>query len=221
MLNNLEIVMRKEILKLILVSTTLISVSGCSMFGVATTEEAKYQIISKEKNYSVREYSPVMIASVTVKNEDYSDASSKGFRVLFKYIGGNNISQEKISMTAPVVSTPESQDISMTAPVFIKPDSSNTWTVSFVMPANFTPENTPKPKSDDIKISQRSSVRVAVLEFSGLINDRSIEENTKNLEKWVVSQDMKIIGTPIVAGYNPPWTLPFLRRNEIQIPIEK
>jgi DNA gyrase inhibitor GyrI len=206
----------------LLVGASSIMLSACSVFGVATTEEAKYKVISKQEEYSLREYEPVMVASVTIKDKDYSDAANQGFRILFKYIDGANIAQEKINMTAPVTSQPDSQDISMTAPVFIQSDDKQKeeWTVSFVMPADFTIKNIPKPTDPLVKISQRPAMEVAVITFSGLLGEENIKENTSELEKWIQSKNFKLLGQPIIAGYNPPWTLPFLRRNEIQIQVK-
>lgn len=197
-----------------------LALTGCSVFGVATTEQAKYKVIDQDDQFSVRQYEPVVIAEVTVNDKSYDEASNKGFRMLFDYISGDNVAKQKISMTAPVTSKPQSTKIDMTAPVLINQNQPDQWRIAFVMPSDFTLANTPKPTNDQITIKQRPQMEVAVKRFSGFLDDESITTNTKALEKWMKSKELKASGAPVVAGYNPPWTLPFLRRNEIQIPIQ-
>lgn len=197
-----------------------IILSSCSVIGLNSTPQAKYQNIKKDNPFSVRVYEPVVEAQVTVKDDDYKSAVNKGFRELFKYITGANIVNQKISMTAPVLTEQKSQNIEMTAPVLIS-DSNNdsSWTIAFVMPENMTIEKTPKPTNDNIRLVEKPQTKVAVIKFSGYMSKQAIESNTQKLKNWIDANNLKMIGKPQAAGYNPPWTLPFLRTNEVMIAV--
>ncbi|AXA33181.1 SOUL family heme-binding protein [Francisella adeliensis] len=198
-----------------------IALSSCSVIGINNTPQAKYQDIKKDNNFSVRVYEPVVEAQVTIEGKDYKSAINKGFRELFKYITGSNISKQKISMTAPVITEQKSQDIEMTAPVLIKNnEQNNSWTITFVMPAKMTLENAPKPTNKEVKLVEKPKTKVAVIEFNGYMDKQSIEVNTKKLKNWIASNNLEIIDRPQAAGYNPPWTIPFLRKNEVIIPVK-
>jgi SOUL heme-binding protein len=188
-------------------------------------EEPKYIVSEQEPPYEIRQYEPVLIAEVFVEgNRD--EASNKGFRMIADFIFGNNEStqkeSQKIAMTAPVVVEPitDSKKIAMTAPVTIEQSEDKAWRVQFVMPKEYSIDTLPKPKNPLVKIREVPSKYFAVMTFSGLNNAEKIENNTKLLKQWLVSKNIQAIGTPQLARYNPPWTLPPWRRNEILIEIE-
>jgi len=151
------------------------------------------------------------------------EASSKGFRLIADFIFGNNTVQsgksEKISMTAPVSVEPQSEKISMTSPVGVH-HASKGWKVYFVMPSQYTLETLPKPKSPLVSIKQRSSQKFAVIRFSGLVDEEKMEKKVAELKQWTDNKKLKVLGNPELARYNPPWTLPFLRRNEVMLEVE-
>jgi len=192
--------------------------SSCSIFGISDTPEAKYIETTNKDPYSVRIYQPYVEAQVTVENSDYKKATNKGFRELFKYITGSNNTDKQVSMTAPVKVSQESTKIVMTAPVLMQ-NNDNLWVISFVLPSDMNIDNAPKPSSDNIKLVQKPQSRVAVITFSGTMTKNNIEKNTSMLEEWMKNNNLTKIGQPTAAGYNPPWTLPFFRRNEIQITV--
>ena len=181
--------------------------------------EPKYTVISSEENIEIREYIPILVAQVLVEGERKS-AISKGFRILADYIFGNNEGREKISMTAPVIQQ-EGEKISMTAPV-IQQESSDSfhWYVRFVMPSEYTIDTLPRPKNTQIVIIPIPSKRYAVIRFSGFPTEKVLKKNLSVLEQYTIAKQVHGIGKPIYAFYNPPWTLPFLRRNEIMIELE-
>jgi hypothetical protein len=217
-MKNLKMIKNKCRHVLPVLSSMLLS--GCSFFGVSSVEEAKYQTVQQDGKYSIRHYDPVMMAEVSIKKEGYDSATSKAFGFLFGYISGENQSKQKIPMTAPVHSKPaESEDIAMTAPVFIDQNKAGNWSVSFVLPASFTVENTPLPTNPEVHVYLRSAEKVAVLQFSGTLSEASRQKYTKLLEAWIQKKGYQQEGLPVFAGYNPPWTISAFRRNEVQILI--
>ncbi|AIT09539.1 SOUL heme-binding protein [Candidatus Francisella endociliophora] len=196
-----------------------IALSSCSIFGINNVPEAKYKDIKKDDNFSVRLYAPLTEAQVTVEDSNYKSAVNKGFNYLFKYITGANISKQDIQMTTPVKIEQESQKIQMTAPVMIAGDD-NSWTIAFVLPAQYTLKNAPTPTNDKVKIVEKPEAKMAVITFSGFLDKDTIDSNTTKLKTWIKSNNYEIVGQPEAAGYNPPWTIPFMRTNEVMIPIK-
>ena len=185
-------------------------------------EEPKFTLLEKDKAFELRAYAPNIIAEVVVDG-NMREASSKGFRLIADFIFGNNTVQsgksEKISMTAPVSVEPQSEKISMTSPVGVQ-HASKGWKVYFVMPSQYTLETLPKPKSPLVSIKQRSSQKFAVIRFSGLVDEEKMEKKVAELKQWTDNKKLKVLGNPELARYNPPWTLPFLRRNEVMLEVE-
>ena len=185
-------------------------------------EEPKFTLLEKDKAFELRAYAPKIIAEVVVDG-NMREASSKGFRLIADFIFGNNTVQsgksEKISMTAPVSVEPQSEKISMTSPVGVQ-HASKGWKVYFVMPSQYTLETLPKPKSPLVSIKQRSSQKFAVIRFSGLVDEEKMEKKVAELKQWTDNKKLKVLGNPELARYNPPWTLPFLRRNEVMLEVE-
>jgi hypothetical protein len=186
---------------------------------VMAYEEPKYDVIEKVDVFELRAYKPMVVAEAFVDG-DMDDASSKGFRLIADYIFGNNKSSigksEKISMTVPVTIEPESEKISMTVPVTMQ-EASGKWRMYFVMPSNHTLATLPKPNNDEVKLREVPSKKFAVVRFSGLAGEAKVAKKTAELQAWMATKQLKSAGTPELARYNPPWTLPFLRRNEVLV----
>jgi hypothetical protein len=185
-------------------------------------EEPKFTLLEKDQACELRIYEQKLIAEVEVDG-DMRDASSKGFRLIADFIFGNNTSQtgkpEKISMTAPVSIEPRAEKISMTAPVGIQ-QANHGWKVYFVMPSQYTLDTLPKPNNPLVSIKQVPSKKFAVIRFSGLVDEEKMAKKAVDLKQWVENKKLKMLGTPELARYNPPWTLPFLRRNELMVEVE-
>jgi hypothetical protein len=185
-------------------------------------EEPKFMLLEKDQAFELRSYEPKLIAEVEVDG-DMRDASSKGFRLIADFIFGNNTSQagkpEKISMTAPVSVEPRAEKISMTAPVGVQ-QANNGWKVYFVMPSQYNLDTLPRPNNPLVIIKQVPSQKFAVIRFSGLVDEEKMAKKVAELKQWVDNKKLKMLGSPELARYNPPWTLPFLRRNEVLVAVE-
>jgi len=190
-------------------------------------EEPKYTILEKSEPFELRSYAPRIVAEVKVDG-DLDAASSQGFRLIAAYIFGKNQVSEKIAMTAPVGIESSDQNksakIAMTVPVAIEgaksfEDASNQWTVSFVMPSEYTLATLPKPLNSEVKIRVVPAEKRAVITFSGFNSAEKAQAKTQLLQDWIKTKNLKTTGDPQFARYNPPWSLPFMRRNEILIQV--
>ena len=187
-------------------------------------EKLPYTVLSNDKEYEVRQLPEHVIAETTVKG-DFNYASGESFRILAGYIFGQNKKNESISMTSPVIEN-ESQIIAMTAPVIESQKIAMTGPVisndlqedehifSFVMPSKYTIDTLPAPLDSRVKIKTVESKKIAVLRFSGFYNGSKIEAK-KQLLKSYLKRDGLEYSTMYWAGYNPPWTPPFMRRLEV------
>jgi len=212
--------MKKIFLDLFIGTAMVLLGAGCSLFGKGTEEQPSYTIVAKENNKEIRKYDSHIIAKTTISGS-FKDAQSEGFRILAGYIFGKNKSKQKIAMTAPVVQKSESEKISMTAPVVIAPNHNRTWTMTFSMPSKFTLETLPVPIDERIKIEKVEEKLVAALTFSGFWNETKNAQKGLELTEWLKSyKEYQLTSPPMFAGYNPPWTLPFLRRNEMLIELK-
>ena len=203
--------------KFILVLTSLF-LAGCSVVGIRSASEPKYQILVDSDKIEIRQYPPMVVAQ-TVVNADYKDSSSQGFNRLAGYIFGNNKNEQKMSMTAPVFQEQEFAIMDMMVPV-IQQKTQKVWLMAFVLPQNYTVSSAPTPLDSAVLIKDMPSKKVAVIKYSGSLSEQGIEEKSEELKHWLFKKGYKPISTSRSAAYDPPWTLPFLRRNEVHIDIE-
>jgi hypothetical protein len=196
---------------------TLLSLSTLTGIAMAT-EEPSYRSILQEAPFEIREYPSLIAAEVTVSGER-SEAVSAGFRLLAGYIFGGNTRKQSIAMTAPVIQNESpNEKIAMTAPVMQSPDPSG-WIIRFIMPASYTLETLPTPNDPKVRLVSLPPKRLAVVRFSGLVDDNDVEQQTAVLRAFIAKQKLTAIGTPSLARYDPPWTLWFLRRNEVMLEV--
>ncbi len=180
-------------------------------------EEAPFTVVKASGIFEVRDYEPHILAE-TLVDGTLEDAGNKAFRRLFNYISGANRSRSSIAMTAPVSQESSGEKITMTAPVSQQP-SAGKWAVSFMMPASYTLATLPVPDDNSITLRQVPARRMAAVRYSGTWSEKNYLEYKERLENWIRENGFKISGEPLWARYNPPFTLWFLRRNEILIPI--
>lgn len=196
---------------------------GLYFYTMRGVKVPNYKVLSSHHSIQVRQYPELIIAEVNVSG-NRNEAANKGFRMLANYIFGDNRipgqdKNEKIAMTAPVIQQ-SSQKIAMTAPVVQQSTADQQWQVRFIMPAKFTLQTLPKPNNRNILIVQQPARKVIAIRFSGRLTNESFQKHLKTLQEYIAKNDIKVQGQPIFAYYNPPWTLPFMRRNEIVYAIQ-
>jgi hypothetical protein len=205
-------------MKSVFVLLNSLFLTGCSLFGIQSEESPGYDVLEQHGVIEIRQYRPFLVVQ-TQDAGNYETASKRSFFRLFDYISGKNQSKQKIAMTAPVTHEPKPEKITMTAPVF-QEQSGQTWTMRFVLPSQYQLATAPQPTDPAVTIMKIPAKKVAVLQFSGFLNKNNIAEKTAALSAWLIENNRKEISEPRSAGYNPPWTIPFLRRNEVHIDIE-
>lgn len=190
-------------------------------------EQPKHRVLEQIGPIEIREYAPMLLAEVDVTG-DRSSAARDAFRILAGFIFGGNASQQRMAMTAPVTqheSAGRGEKIAMTSPVTqiaadgVSSQAGTRWTVAFMMPAQYTMATLPKPETDRIRFRMTEAERRAVIRFSGFSTASNLEKHRLELEKFVAQRQLKATGTPMMAFYDDPFTLPWNRRNEWWIPV--
>lgn len=179
-----------------------------------------YTVVEKAKGYDIRQYDEYIVAE-TVQTGNQQDSLNRGFGELFQYIAGNNISGTTVSMTAPVLQSGEAagRKIPMTAPV-MRQGAGGASAIAFVMPPGSSLEQLPQPKSALVTLRVVAPHKAAVSRFSGYASEATVAGKTEALLA-ALARDGKVVKTvPQSAFYNPPWTPPFMRRNEVMVEIE-
>ncbi len=166
----------------------------------ADIEEPQYELLDTLYGVELRLYAPSIQATTTLASNRQTSA---GFRRLAGYIFGGNATGESISMTAPV-----QESLVSDQPV-----------MAFTMPSAYSMVSLPEPKSDNVVLREMPERLVATLPFGGWATPYKVKRKTGELLRTLDNHGVKIVGAPALNQYNPPWTLPFLRRNEIAVEI--
>jgi hypothetical protein len=185
---------------------------------MSRVEQPDYKVVEKDGPIEIREYGPMIAAETTVEGER-KPAIEEGFRLIAAYIFGKNEPSAKIEMTAPVEQE-KARKIAMTAPVEQeKARTGNVWTVRFIMPREWTMKTLPAPSDPRVSLKPYPARRFLAITFSGVARDPTIAEKSDELRNYAAAHKLSSVGEPVLAFYNPPWTLPFLRRNEIMLEL--
>jgi hypothetical protein len=182
----------------------LILAIALSIGGAAVAvEEPPYTSILRDGAFEIRDYPALTVAEVAVPG-DQNGAASRGFRILAGYIFGGNHGHRSIAMTAPVTQTRHE----------------GAWVVRFTMPHASSLATLPVPNDPRIRLSTTAPTRFAVLRFSGLVPPSAVERETADLLRLIRVHHLAPAGPVSLAQYDPPWTLWFLRRNEVMAPVK-
>ena len=166
-------------------------------------EEPQYELLSEYEGFEIRRYSESVQARLLTPSSGWS-GSSGGFRRIAGYIFGGNETNQSIAMTAPVQMW----------------DTDSGSMMSFTMPSNHSIEDLPSPIDKGVEIVEVDEYVVAVLPFSGLSRTSKARRLVAKLETLIQASGLTAKGAPVLAVYdNPGTTLPFMRRNEIHLPL--
>ena len=206
---------RRKIILLAVIILVPLALYSCGTVGI---EKLNYTVQEKDGAFEVRQYDSHLVAE-TVVDADFDQAGNIAFRRLFDYISGNNRSQEKIAMTAPVNQSAQSEKIAMTAPVNMQP-AGDQYAISFVLPAVYTLKTLPVPLDEKVVIKEVPPFKAAAVRYSGTWSRQKYEAKKAALQEYMQSAGLTAAADDIFARYDPPFQLWFLRRNEVIIPIE-
>ena len=192
------------------INTLILFVFTLTTTGLAMAyEEPKYKIIKTYQEFEIRKYDDRLAVEIEYSNED------SGFRYLFKYIAGANTNSDKIKMTVPVT---QSVKIDMTTPV-TQSVKNGKMLMQFFLPSKFTLENAPQPTDKRVSLVVIKGGYYAVIKYSGRLTNQNYLKHYKKLENYLNNNEIDFTKPGIRATYNGPFTLPFLRRNEIMMKI--
>lgn len=192
-----------------------------SVWGYFTSrvENTEYSVLEKKSGYEIRLYPSHIVAQTTVKGS-YGEALNEGFRIVAGYIFGGNTKKQSIAMTAPVVEKKtESESIAMTAPVMATVDG-ETHTIAFGMSKSYTLETLPTPNDSRVKLVTIPEKKMAVIRFSSFRTDARVMVKKQELLDVLKKDAVAVVGEPQYAGYNAPWTPPWMTRNEVLVEIK-
>jgi hypothetical protein len=175
-------------------STALFLTLLCTAMAIETPE---YTVTVEDGKYEVRDYAGLTVARTAMGDGD--------FMRLFRYISGGNESGQKIAMTAPVLVQHQGEESGM----------------SFVVPRAVAAAKVPAPEAAEVSLDTMPPARFAVFTYSGRRTDRNEGDALQKLRAWMAEKNLQSEGEPVFAYYDPPWTLPFLRRNEVMLRVAK
>jgi hypothetical protein len=189
------------------------------VFGVRLYEESHYDVIERiGDQVEIRHYPPCLAAKVDLAAVG-SAGRSEAFKLLFAYIAGANRTSasgnDRIAMTVPVGVSDKGR-LAMTVPVQTS-ETSGTLQMRFFLPAKYSLENAPTPLNSRVRLVTTSDETIAILRFSGSGHD--FAERQTELIARLVGLKWRSSGAPYALNYDAPFTLPFLRRNEVAVAV--
>lgn len=198
-----------------ILAAALLLASACATEPV---EEPAFTTRLAANDFEVRDYASTIVAEVTVQGDPWS-ARFDGFGPLADYIFANERSGEKIAMTAPVTQAPR-EKIAMTAPVTQQAAASGQeWVIGFTMPASYSMATLPPPSDPNVKLVEVPARAMAVLSFTGLATEADMQAAETRLREEIARARLQPKGEVTFAFYDPPWILPFFRRNEAMVEV--
>ncbi len=194
------------------------AVAAPAQMARAMVEKPDYDVLKKGKGYEIRRY-PEMLAAQVRLDQDAGEAMNQGFRPLADYIFGDNVDESKIAMTAPVTQEADtSSKIAMTTPV-TQASADGEQLVRFIMPSEYTQDTLPRPTNPDVEIVTIPEQTVAVIRFSLRGKHEQMLKKEAKLHEALARDAIAVVGEATYARYDPPWTLPIFRRNEVMLPV--
>ena len=166
-------------------------------------EEPAYTVLEQSDDWELRRYEPYIVAETQVEG-DLRQSGNRAFRILAGYIFGDNEPQQKMAMTAPVISEAEGDHVSV---------------YQFVMESAYDLDTLPLPNDSRVELREIPQRLMAALKFSGTWKESRIDDLTQNFLELLEREGYEVRGDPMLARYNPPLTPWFLRRNEILVEV--
>ncbi|WP_410764767.1 SOUL family heme-binding protein [Haloferax sp. DFSO60] len=205
---------RRTILALSAVGLAVAGVVATRAFGPSDVERVPYTVVDEFDGVEIRQY------PTTITVETSAPTTNTAFRRLFNYISGANQGRTKVSMTAPVQTEQTSTKIPMTAPVATESDGDELH-MAFFLPEEYDYESAPRPTDSNVELVEHPARTLAVKQFSWIATDGRTARQTDTLRSILAEHSVPIVGEAFLLQYDSPWTLPFMRTNEVAIEIQR
>ncbi len=193
--------------------------SAINAFGIRTGESPKYDVIHEDGELAIRRY-PAFLRARTLTAGDYTASSEANYKRLASYISGHNSGNVRLYPPDSLAqSNLRGESIAMTTPVLQAPVEDG-WTMAFILPRKYTFSTAPKPLDATIELEQVPPQTMAILRYSGNVDEDRIQRKFRELRGWVQSIGWRSISEPLAAQYDPPFTISFLKRNEVLVRAE-
>ncbi|KAK6152307.1 hypothetical protein DH2020_014942 [Rehmannia glutinosa] len=197
-----------------------------ALMSVPDIETVEFKVLKRNERYEIREVESYYIAETTMPGKygfDFAGAS-QSFNVLAEYLFGKNAREKQMEMTTRFLLVKQNLmgKMDMTTPVITR-RAQDKWKMSFVMPSKYG-ANLPSPKDSSVTIKEVPKRVIAVVAFSGFVTDEEVERRESTLRRLLKNDPEFSVKEGVsveVAQYNPPFTLPFNRRNEIALEVER
>jgi len=196
-------------------------ISACSVLDTRSDyEQPQYDVVDRiGELVEIRNYGPRLAAEARVESADDSEPATSPFKLLFDYISGGNRARENIAMTSPVERAAATQKIEMTVPVETVTREKNGAYMRFFLPRELNSETVPAPADPRVRIVNVPAQTLAILRFSGLGDDKKVTAKKNEMLNALKDSEWRPVSEPVAYLYDPPWTLPFLRRNEVAVTV--
>ena len=212
--------MKVILIGVVVVIVMLVLFQSFVIMPINKTEERKNSLVHKYKDFEIRYYPSATIATINSNAKTFRDLSGPGFQRLAGYIFGGNVQKQSIAMTAPVIARKDaSEKIAMTAPVVASKEG-DMQVISFGMPSSYSLSTLPMPTDPNVKLVEIPEEKVAVVTSSWYRTDSRVQNMEKELLSFLTRDGIKTVGPFSYAGYNAPWTPPWMLRNEVMIQIQ-
>jgi hypothetical protein len=188
--------MKILLLMTLLALATVLLVAGCGT-SRAGYQTAPYRVVRTAGPFEIRDYPDLALVETPMA----LDGADSGFGRLFRFISGRNAAQTKIAMTTPVYMSGNDAERTM----------------AFVMPSSLATAQVPAPADPALRVREAAAGRFAVLRFSGSRSPRHEAEALHRLRGWMLGAGVDGAASPVYGYFDPPWTPPFLRRNEVML----
>jgi len=194
--------------------------AGCTLFGLRSGyEQPAYDVTDQVGDVEIRSYGPRLIAQTIVGEQDEMEARKEAFRILAAYLFGDNVAKTEIAMTTPVAVERQGRPIAMTTPVETSRVESGRYAMRFFLPSSYTLETAPAPTDERVQLAVAPANTLAVLRFTGSRRPAVVAERAGELLRTLADSKWQPVGRPFSLFYDPPWTIWFLRRNEVAVTV--
>lgn len=183
-----------------------------------SVKQPSYALVASRPDYQIRRYQDLLVASVRVEHNS-SQELNNAFRIIARFIFGNNTKKHQVAMTAPVVSREASSQLPMTSPVLTTRSDNQGFELVFIMPAEYTKDSLPEPLDKRIQVSVVKQLLVGVATFGWYPTKGRVQQHERDLQAALERDGYAIEGAPMLARYNPPFAFPLLMKNEVWIPV--